>query len=124
MAHQPCLNVFVVRGSLYRVSNGGEECVGKRGFRVLDRGLDVRYFLALVTPDDEHAGLNAPFPTQPDRLAYLLQLDASLHGIEDPLRSAFRADPHSQAAEVSQFIRHVSVEAVCASSAFEWDPDS
>ena len=44
-----------------------------------------------------------PFALQSaNRVAHLLHGDAALHGVENPLRAAFRADPHAEAAQLRQ----------------------
>src|SRR5262249_24412711 len=44
------------------------------------------------------------------------------HGIQDPLRSTFRADPDTEAAEFGQRIRHAGVQTIGARYALEGDP--
>ena len=84
------------------------ENVGPAGLHVFDGGFDVAQILAFVAPHQEHAGLDAVLAAQRDCFAHLLDRDAALHGIQDSLRAALRADPHAKAAQFRQRLRHLA----------------
>ena len=117
--HQARRHLLVVRRALDGIGNGGEEHIRQAGFHVLDGGFNVRQLLAFVAKHEEHAGLNSPVAAERDGLAHLLDFDAPLHGVENSLRAALRSDPHAEAAELSQRVRHARVEAVGARDALE-----
>ena len=98
---------------------------GLRGLDVLDRGLDVLEFLALVTPHEEHAHLDAVRLRQLAGAAYLLDADAALHGVEDALAAALRAYPDAVAAQLAQLRRgRLVLQAVGARDGLEGPMDA
>ena len=91
-----------VARALDGIRHGGEEHVGIARLHVLDRGGDVFELLAFVTPHEEHADLDALLVRQPAGATHLFDLHAALHGVEDLLAAALRADPDAIAAELAQ----------------------
>ena len=83
------------------------------------RGLNVGKLFPFVTPHEEHARLDSAFSAQPDRLADLAYGDAPLHCVQDSLRPAFRADPHSKASHLGQCVRDAGVQPVGAGDALK-----
>ena len=109
----------VVRRSLDRIRDRGEEDIGLRLAYMLDGRLDVFHLLSFVAPHQKHSALNPALPAHLDGLLHLLDLDAAIHGVEHALRSALRADPDAKAAEFGQQIEHLCVEPIGARDAFE-----
>ena len=83
-------------------------------------GGDVFELLALVSPHEEHADLDAVRLRQPAGAAHLLDFHAALHGVEDLLAAALRSDPDAIAAELAQQ-RHGAfvLQAIGARDGFE-----
>src|ERR1700722_6470259 len=84
-----------------------------------DCGLDVADVFTLVTPHQEHAGLDAIPAAHCHRALHLLHCYAALHGVENPLRTAFRSDPDSHAAKIPQRISDALINSVGTRDAFK-----
>src|SRR5581483_1044148 len=110
---------IVVRSTFDRVRDRCEADIRLAFFGVRNSLLDIFYLLSVVTPHQEHTGLD------PVRLAVvyggtnLLDGDAALHCIQNPLRPAFRTDPDPEAAQLRQRLRHRFIHPVGAGDAFE-----
>ena len=79
-----------------------------------DGGFDVFDLFAFIAPHEEHAALDVACAAQVYGALDLLHLDAAVHGVENALRTALRADPDAEAAELGEKIEHLFVEAVGA----------
>src|ERR1700710_724181 len=88
---------------------------------MIDGCFDVVQLFAFVAPHQEHATFYAAFTGGCDGLLALLDLDASIHSVEDPLRAAFGPDPDAEAAEFGKQIEHFGVETIGAGDALEGD---
>jgi len=59
------------------------------------------------------------FAGECDGLLDLLDLDAAIHGVKNPLGAAFRSDPDAEAAEFGEEVEHLGVETIGPGDAFE-----
>src|SRR5690242_2731576 len=116
-------NFVEIWRSFYGIRHRGEENIRIAALYMIHRGKDVAEFLALVAPHEEHSRLNAPRLAQRYRVLHLLHGDAALHRVQDALRTAFRADPHPEAAELGQRVHYFLIQPVGAGDAFEWDQE-
>src|SRR5260370_18865047 len=86
---------------------------------MFDGRLDCVQFLALVARHQKHAALNATFAGEGDGLLDLLDLDAAIHGVEDSLGAALRANPDAETTEFGEEVEHLCVETIGAGDALE-----
>src|SRR5215831_16151885 len=112
-------NVGKIRRAFDRVSNRSEKDVRIGLLDVLDGGVNVGELLSLVTPHQEHSGLDSNRPAKGNRCLHLLHSNSALHGVEDSLRAALRADPNAEASHLSQGLNNLQIQAVGSRNAFK-----
>ena len=101
-SNQTGRNAIIVRRAFDRIGDCSEADVGLACFGVGDRLLNIADFFAVIAPHQKHARLNAVRLTELNGVSDLLDRDSALHGVQNSLRSALRADPYSEAAELRQ----------------------
>src|ERR1700733_2285683 len=86
-----------------------------------DRRLNIFQLFSLITPHQKHSALNAALPAHSNRLLDLLDLDSTIHRIENALGSAFRADPDAKAAQLGKQVKRLRVQPIRPGDALERD---
>ncbi len=69
---------------------------------MLHRGGDVFQFLPFIAPHQKHADSNPVLLRQLHGAPHLLDRDPPLHGVQDSLAAALRADPDAMATQLAQ----------------------
>src|SRR3990172_7419131 len=91
---------------------------------MLNSCLYVGELLSLVSPHQEHAGLNTPFRAEGNAFPHLFNSNVPLHGIEESLRTALRANPDPETFQIGQCIGYGFIQTICAGDAFKWDSET
>src|SRR5580704_11768813 len=117
--NQLVLYLEIVRRALDGIGDRGEKNIRVAGAHMLDRGLDIFDPFIGVAPHQEHPALDAALTAHADGGLDLAGRHASIHGIENALRSTLRTDPDAKASQTCEEIEHFLVQAVGSGNALE-----